>query len=241
MIEVMRSNPVIIIQARMNSTRLPGKMLMLLGMQSLLECLVTSMARVKNKASVVVATSDQAADDPIEAACRGLDCSVYRGTPNNVLARFIGAMSEANASSAVRVCGDSPFLSRLLVEEMIERHINGTQDITTNIQTRTFPKGMSVEVFERGSLERAASLAVDSSDLEHVTPVFYRHSDQFVIENIQHEPSAGDVEFSVDTKEDYQTALALRASMSRDSGEYSVSELLLMKDQQARSCGPVRL
>ncbi len=185
-----------VVQARMSSQRLPGKVLAPLAGKPALAWLLYRLASF----DVVVATSDEPSDGPVAAFCaeRGVVC--FRGPLEDVAARFAGVVERLGLDAFVRVSGDSPLLDPALVAEALELFEATRPDVATNVFPRSFPPGQSVEV-----VDAATFLAVrpefDADDREHVTRFFYRHPERFRIENFSTVPYAGP-SHALDTPED---------------------------------------
>ena len=174
----------LIILARMDSRRLPGKALKMLGNRPLLGHVIERAHRTHRVDEIVVATTDRPIDDPIAAYVRALDISLFRGPTSDVATRCLACARAHTFDRFARVCGDSPFFDPDLVAELIRLHESGHFDVATNVARRTFPTGASAEVISTDALERLVDLTHDPTDREHVTPFFYRNPDLFRIVNI---------------------------------------------------------
>lgn len=177
------SRPLVLVAARMSSSRLPGKTLMTFGDQPLLSHVVSAAAAAEGTGGVVVVTSNDPSDDPIDNWGRSNDVAVWRGDLCDVAGRMLGAAKAFGAESFVRLSGDSPMIDPSIVGFAAERFVTSTPDLVTNLHPRSFPSGQSVEVVRAATLERLLD-AVDAlpGDREHVTPVLYRHEELVQIE-----------------------------------------------------------
>jgi spore coat polysaccharide biosynthesis protein SpsF len=205
--------PGAIILARMDSARLPGKVLADLGGRPVLDH-VRSRLPAESLSAVVLATSDRAIDDPLAdyAASRGI--GLYRGSAGNVAGRFVAAAGAHGLGAAFRVNGDSPFLEpRLFREAAALFHLRGG-DLTTNLSPRTYAYGVSVELVRVAALEAALLETDDPEDREHVTRVLYRTLPAGRIVSLAPGPyapnnvSAGP-RLAIDTQDDLDTARRL--------------------------------
>lgn len=193
-----------ILQARMSSTRLPGKVLKPLLGEPMLARQIERVRRARGIDKLVVATSDDASDDPIESLCGALGVGVYRGSLTDVLGRYRGAaMRFGPADHIVRLTGDCPLADWEVIDAVLDRHLAEAADYTSNCLKLTFPKGLDVEVFKAAHLETAFHEARDPYEREHVTPFFYRHPDRFRLSNLECDPPLGDLRWTVDTPEDF--------------------------------------
>lgn len=196
-----------ILQARMSSTRLPGKVLMPLAGAPMLARQIERVRRAKSIGALVVATSDNPSDDPLVLLCRSLKVACFRGSLHDVLARYRGAARRFGPSEhVVRLTGDCPLADPDVIDAVIAHHMAEDADYTSNTQVQSFPKGLDVEVFRGALLERAFKETRDPYDREHVTPFFYRHPQWFKLANLECDPPLGDLRWTVDTPEDYAFA-----------------------------------
>ncbi len=170
MVKSDNSKVVAIIQARGKSSRLPGKILADVHGMPLLQFILQRVRRATKLDAVMVATSDQPADDPIAELCRKLDVSCYRGDETDVLARYRDAAVSVGADIIVRITGDCPFADPEIIDVAIMGfHADGF-DYFSNVMQRTYPDGLDVEVFSRATLDRTAREATLPAQREHVTP-----------------------------------------------------------------------
>src|SRR3989338_6848553 len=135
-----------IVQARMSSVRLTGKVLLPLLGKPILEYVLERVEHARSIDRIVVATSDETNDDPIYAFCQNRNVECYRGSLDNVAQRFLGVIDQHNFDAFARICADSPFLDQRIVDKTVKMFRNGNYDMVANTLTRSFPKGQSVEV-----------------------------------------------------------------------------------------------
>lgn len=198
------SNPGIIVLARLDSHRLPGKALEDVCGAPLVERVISRLSPV---APVVLATSDRAVDDQLCEFAAAKDMPFFRGPADDVLGRFAQAARAYGFDPVVRISGDSPFVDPGLVKRMVAEHMDGSTDLTTNIAPRTFPPGNSVEVLSMGAVERMNDLNLDAEDREHVTRFIYRNGDGFSIRNIVScKTYEADLALTVDEPDDLEKA-----------------------------------
>ncbi|MEZ4372061.1 MAG: NTP transferase domain-containing protein [Polyangiaceae bacterium] len=192
----------IIIQARMSSSRLPGKVLRPIAGKPLIAWLLERLEVAGLGELVWVATSDAPSDDPIVEYCSSTGRNCVRGPLDDVAARFLTVMSQRGHRAAARISGDSPLLDPTLVREAIEIFEAKSVDLVTNVNPRTYPPGQSVEVFSRSALERAYSTMEAASEREHVTPRLYSSPD-FSVRNFSSPTDLSGIRLVVDTPEDF--------------------------------------
>ena len=163
----------------MRSTRLPGKVLLplpLRGATTVLGHVVGRARQLQPGQQVVVATSDQPADDPLAAAAAALGVGVFRGDEQDVLGRFCAALAQYDAETVVRLTADNPAIDPACLRAAVAHHLAAGADYTC---TTGLPLGTNVEVINAGALRRAAAAATRPEEREHVTPYLRRHPEQF--------------------------------------------------------------
>lgn len=202
----MAPRVVAIIQARMASSRLPGKVLADLGGQPVLAWVVRRAGRTKGIGQVVVATSIAAEDDAVAAFCKEQDCACSRGSLYDVLDRYRQAAHEYDAQVIVRLTGDCPLIDPGMLEENLRTFLGAKPplDFAANRLPgeRTIPIGLDAEFCTLSALETAWREAQKPHQREHVMPFFYEHSDRFRILHIKHSQDYGHYRWTVDTPED---------------------------------------
>lgn len=227
---------VAVIQARMGSSRLPGKILKPLAGTPMLGRVVAAARGVSDIDAIVVATSDAPTDDAVVAWCAevGIDC--FRGSETDVLDRFAKAAATAEAEIAIRLTGDCPFLDPAVIAETVAlRRVTGAA-YASNVSPPTWPDGLDCEVMARDALDAAAAEADRPSDREHVTPFIRADRVRFPAVNLTCPiPGAQDRRWTVDTPEDFvrAEALALKASARAGidpSGPFRWTDLLFCDD-----------
>jgi glutamate-1-semialdehyde 2,1-aminomutase len=194
---------VAIVQARLGSTRLPGKVLKPLGMRSLIGVLLERLSKSKEIAEVLVATSATAINAPLEEHVRSLGFGCFRGDESDVLDRYLRAAAASGADVVVRVTGDCPLIDPDLVDEVVRRFKATNADYTSNTSPPTFPDGLDTEVFTYAALERAAREATEPYDREHVTP-YLRRSEGFARSVFQGDDDFSSLRWTVDELADYE-------------------------------------
>lgn len=223
-----------LIQARMGSRRLPGKALRPLAGVPMIQYLIERLERCRGLDGVLLATSDDRADDALVEFCqdRGIGC--FRGDEDDVAGRLLAAAKAQAWDAFVRVNGDSPLLDPRLIERGVELFRDGWWDLVTNVETRTFPKGQSVEVLASAALERAHAAMESPREREHVTPYFYAHPESFRIRNFSARPPRRELQLSVDTAEDLERIAAIVRAMHRPHWDYGWEEIAALADSLAR-------
>ena len=193
-----------IIQARMGSSRLPGKVLMKSeNGRPLLYHVVNQLrycAKVKN---LVIATTKNQEDDEIEKFANNNTINIFRGSEKDVLDRYFRCAKKYSFSTIVRITSDCPLIDPQIVDKVIERFFSGNYDYATNTLIRTFPIGTDVEVFSFSALERTWKNAQLPSEREHVTP-HLRNKGNFKIINVENDKNISNLRLAVDRIEDFE-------------------------------------
>jgi len=196
----------IIVQARMGSTRLPGKVMKQILDRPLLAFLIERLKRVRHAGQVVVATTTSPADLPIVEWCRDHEVDCTRGSEEDVLDRYLQTARKCQARTIVRITADCPLVDPEVIDKVIsfyESHA-GEYDYVTNCLTRTYPRGMDTEVFSMAALEQAHREGRAPSDREHVTIYLYHHEDRFRLANVTDVKDRSCYRLTVDTPEDFE-------------------------------------
>ena len=216
-----------ILQARMSSSRLPGKVMRpLLGMPMIGRQL-ERLARARRVDQLVVATSTAQSDDPLAAWCLENEILVFRGDLDDVLGRFVGAAAAFGpADHIVRLTADCPLADHRVIDDCIALHLDAEADITTNGQQRSYPDGLDVEVVRAGVLAAANREAVDPYEREHVTPFIYRRPERF---HVAHQKQAVDLSalrWTVDRPEDFDFVRAVYEALYPANPDFGSADIL---------------
>lgn len=194
-----------IIQARMGSTRLPGKILKEVNGKPLLSYQLHRLKASKLIDEIVIATTKKEQDDVIEAFCKKFSVSIFRGSESDVLKRYYEAAIKLRADVIVRITSDCPIIDPEIVDNVIHPFLESKNfDYVSNTIERTFPRGFDVEVFSFNALEEAEHNAFLDRDREHVTPYFYTNTDKFNVCNVYNDVDYSKYRFTVDTQEDFE-------------------------------------
>jgi len=192
-----------IIQCRMNSSRYPGKVLAPFLGKPLLAHIVDRIKSTKLKSSIILATSNKRADDPLEIYGKYLGIIVERGSLDDVSKRFAFVLKKHKCDAFFRVCGDSPLLSTSLFNQALSIYKKNSYDLITNVFPRTFPRGMSVELFNTETFLKYQKKISKDLDKEHLTRYFYKNSKNFKIFNLKSSKTIkSNLKFAVDEIKD---------------------------------------
>ena len=196
---------VAIVQARIGSTRLPGKIMKKINGITILEHVIQRISLSKHVDDIVIATTTKVADDVIELATGELGVKVFRGDENDVLSRYYFAAKKYSAEIIVRITSDCPLIDPFIIDKMIDIYKKNKFDIASNggsdKENRSFPRGLDTEVFSFNALESAFLSASENYQKEHVTPYIYENSQKvfFYKNNIDFSKHR----WTLDTEEDF--------------------------------------
>ncbi|MFH1265020.1 MAG: glycosyltransferase family protein [Planctomycetota bacterium] len=209
-------NVVAIIQARMGSTRLPGKVLLDLAGRTMLARVVRRVGRAALIDEVMVATADAPDDDAIVEECRRLRVPCFRGSEHDVLDRFHRAAIAHRADVVVRITADCPLIDPEVTDRVIRAFVDERPDYASNILRRTYPRGLDTEVMTAAALVRASSEAGEAYQRTHVTPYLYQHPKSFRLLSVAGVEDLSAHRWTVDSPRDLQFARAVYQRMAGD-------------------------
>lgn len=216
-----------IIQARMGSTRLPGKVLADICGKPMLGHVIDRVRKADSVDRIVVATSVDVADDAVADFCRQHGTECFRGSESDVLDRFYNAARQLKADVVVRVTGDCPFIDPEVVDKVISTFLSGNYDYVSNILRYTYPDGLDVEVFSSPALEAAWRSAVLPAEREHVTP-YIRTAGTYRLGNVENDTdlSSSNLRWSVDDSQDLEFARAVFRRLNGNGCQFGLNDVL---------------
>jgi spore coat polysaccharide biosynthesis protein SpsF len=231
---------VAIVQARMGSTRLPGKVLKDLEGETMLARVVQRLSRSTLIHEVLIATTDRAADDAIVEECRRCSVQVFRGDEDDVLDRYFRAAQLTKAEVVVRITSDCPLIDPGVTDKTIAAFLKPASlnpqgqampDYASNVVVRTYPRGLDTEVMTAHALERCWHAAIQPYERTHVTPYIYEHPGEFKILSV-----TGDADFSrhrwtVDTPEDLEFVRAIYGRL-KGRDDFREPDILALLERQ---------
>lgn len=194
---------VVVIQARMGSTRLPGKVMRKIYGKTILRHVVDRITSTKGINEIVIATTESALDDVIVNEAKAIGVNVFRGNENDVLDRYYKAASSYKADTVIRVTSDCPLIDSEILSSMISHYKSTDFDYVSNTIKRTFPRGLDAEIFSFKSLEEAFYNASSPAFREHVTPYIYNNRDDFKIYDYLNPVDYSKYRWTLDTIEDW--------------------------------------
>ncbi|OUC13624.1 MAG: acylneuraminate cytidylyltransferase [Alkalinema sp. CACIAM 70d] len=226
---------VIIVQARMTSTRLPGKVLKTVLGKPLLEYQLERLQRVSLADQIVVATTVNETDQPIVDLCVRLSIPVYRGSEEDVLARYYEAATQFAAEVIVRVTSDCPLIDPELIDRVIaqyqENHPRDSYVANFSLDRRTYPRGLDVEVFSYQALKEANQEAFEAHQREHVTPFIYQNPTRYTLAALHGDRDYSYHRWTVDTPEDFALIRLLLEELTPVHPQFSFQDVLTLLEQ----------
>ncbi len=218
----------IIIQARMASTRLPGKVLRLILHRPMLDYLIERVNFMHTPHSLIIATTTNPRDDVIESFAKTSNTLLFRGSEEDVLDRYYQTCCVYPADIIVRITSDCPLMDPVIIDHALHQFQNNRShlDYLSNTLHRTFPRGMDIEVFTFEALEIAAKEASNSYDREHVTPFLYRHPERFHLSNFTHNIDISKYRLTVDTPEDFLLISKIFEDLYPKNKKFTLEDIL---------------
>lgn len=222
-----------IIQARMGSTRLPGKVMKMLGDRTVLGHVITRCKAILSIDQIIVATTVEEEDVKICEEALRYGVAVYRGSKDHVLSRYYEAAKQANADAVVRITSDCPLLDPLISDKVIQCFLNHDYDYVSSGLSGTFPRGLDTEVFSFNSLEQTFEQATKEYEFEHVTPYIYQHQEQFKVHAFTNKLDQSKYRLTLDTDEDWRLISRIYDELYHGSVFYweDIRELLEKKPE----------
>lgn len=213
-----------IVQARIGSTRLPGKVLKPLCGKPMLWHLVNRLKHSKEINEIIIATTVLHEDDVIANFCLEHSINFSRGSSEDVLSRYYESAKKYNAEIIIRVTADCPVIDPAVVDRIIDAYLKEKVDYMSNSMVRTFPRGLDTEIFPFEILERTYNEATKEYEREHVTPYIYNHPEIFSLKSFLNSKDLSFHRWTVDTKEDFKLIEEIYNSL------FSKKEVFLLED-----------
>ena len=215
-------------QARTGSNRLPGKVLKPILGEPMIAHQIKRVLRAGMIERLVVATSDDGVDDPLEELCGDLGVGCFRGSLEDVLDRFAKAAAQFPAAHIMRLTADCPLADAALLDELAGFYLTGGFDYASNTINRTYPKGLDGEIFSLAALQEAARNARDLHEREHVTPYFHNNADRFSRGNLAGERDYSALRWTVDWPEDLELVRAVYEALHAENPDFGMADILAL-------------
>jgi spore coat polysaccharide biosynthesis protein SpsF len=219
---------VAVIEARYNSTRLPGKVLMPILGQPMLVRILQRLKLARTLDDIIVATTDSPSDDAVVEAMNRAGAHTFRGSEEDVLDRVVKAAEWANADIIVEITGDCPLIDPGLVDKLVGDFLVGGADFVSNILPHTTPRGTDVRVFRTSDLAEINRTSKDPADHEHVSLHFWEHLDKYTCRNVEMDlpDVVAEIRLTVDTEEDLALVRAIYAGLYETNPAFSLVDVL---------------
>ncbi|WP_410981719.1 cytidylyltransferase domain-containing protein [Bacillus cereus] len=223
-----------IIQARMGSTRLPGKIMKKVLDKTLLEYQIERVKKAKTIDQIIVATTTKLNDNPIIELCEQLSVPYYRGSEDDVLSRYYEAATQFSVDVVVRLTSDCPIIAPDIIDKIVSCYLEqqNIYDYISNTLTRTYPRGLDTEVMPYRILKRTHEEANEPSYREHVTAYIYNNPGKFKLLNVQHDLDESKHRWTVDTKEDFILIKKIITKLYPVNNQFSFSDILNLLKQE---------
>lgn len=216
------------IEARMDSTRLPGKVLMSLGGRPALLRIIERLRRSKYLDDVIVATTTKTHDDAIVKLCEQDLCHYYRGSEDDVLSRVLGAADAYQGDIIVEITGDCPLVDWRYVDYIIDLFFSGDYDYISNAITQSFPTGFDIQIFPTSVLQEVEKITKNPSDREHVSLYIYDHPEKYRLKNWKAKGKMflPNVWLALDTQKDYEVLAYVYEKLIPCSPDFSAEDVV---------------
>ena len=217
----------------MTSSRLPGKVLAEACGRPMLELMIERLRFVPEIDEIVIATTVNQTDDPVEALARRLGVGIWRGSEDDVLQRVLDAAKAHNADVIVETTGDCPLIDPIIVSKVIRAYREQSVDYVSNTLTLSYPDGMDTRVFATDILADVAQRTSDVIDHEHVSLYIYRHPEIYSLANVPAlaRESLPDIRLTLDTAEDLAVIRAIFESLRPKRLDFPLVEMLDFLDR----------
>jgi spore coat polysaccharide biosynthesis protein SpsF len=233
----MPANTVIVVQARMSSSRLPGKVMLPILGKSLLYRMIERLQLTTHKAQIVIATSEDESDDVIEKEAQQMNVACYRGNLNNLLDRHYKAALQTGAEIVLKIPSDCPLIDPRIIDKVLDFYFSdpGKYDYVSNLHPATFPDGNDVEIMTMSCLEKAWKEAKKILELEHTTPYIWENPEKFKIGNVLWQTGKDysmSHRFTIDYEVDYQFIKRVFEGLYDKKPDFSCDDILNLLNEK---------
>lgn len=226
---------VVTIEARMTSSRLPGKILMESCGKPLLQHMIERIKRSKKIDDVIVATTVNSDDDVVEKLCRKIGCNCFRGSEDDVLLRVLEAAKSIGADVIVETTGDCPVIDWRHIDYLVGIYASGNYDYVANNTIRSFPDGFDIRIFSTKMLEEINNMTQELDDHEHVSIYFTKHPEKYNLYNwMASAPfNRPELEITLDEYGDYQLINAVYEGLYYNNSDFTCKDVIDFLDSNS--------
>lgn len=225
---------VVIIQARMNSTRLPGKAMLKIADKTVLEHVVTRVKQSRLIDEIIIATTTKQEDDIIVEESKKIGVKSYRGSEEDVLSRYYYAAKENSADIIIRITSDCPLIDPEIIDLVINFYKENEYDIvanaSSNLSERTFPRGLDVEIFSFKQLEIAFLKANEKYQREHVTPYIYENAEK--VYYYKNDVDYSQHRWTLDTDDDYKLISKIYSELYKGVHDFYLKDIIKLFERK---------
>ncbi len=224
---------VAIVQARINSTRLPGKVMFHVSGKPLLEFLIERIKKSKKLNDLIIATGTNSDDDEIETLCKDLNVKCFRGSDNDVLLRYNDAAKFVSADVIVRLTGDNVVIDPNLIDNAITFFLNHDYDYVSTCcpLPRTYPEGYTVEIFSKDTLQKLNDTALKPSDREHVTFSLWMEPNKYNVFRLDLETDLSHYRLTMDYPSDFKVIRSLFEELYPKKPDFTLEDVISWLDK----------
>ena len=233
----MNNHILVVLQARMSSSRLPGKVMMQINNKPMIYWQIQRILEAQRVSELVVATSIDPTDDSLVDFLESNSIVVHRGSLHNVLSRYTEVAAKSPYDALIRLTGDCPLVMPELIDKMVDKFNEGEADYLSNTLEPTFPDGLDIEIVKRGVLEKLSSFRLNNNELEHVTYGVYSRPEIFKLSNFSNRVDSSLDRWTVDYQEDMDFVRAIFKEFFGRESEFSYHEVrnFLWKNPELQS------
>lgn len=221
-----------IIQARLGSSRLPGKTLADIAERPVLEHVLDRVRHIDRVGRIIIATTENPQDEPIVRFAEENRLPVYRGSEVDVLDRYYRAAAEFGVDTIVRVTPDDPLKDPEVAGKVLDHFLDERPDYASNTIEPTFPEGLDIEVFSFSALEKAWLEAALPSEREHVTPYIWKNADLFRLVSVVNDRNLSGLRWTLDYREDLEFFRAIFARLYRPGEIFLMGDVLALLERE---------
>jgi spore coat polysaccharide biosynthesis protein SpsF len=222
----MKNLNLVVLQARMSSTRLPGKVMSQINGHPMIYWEISRISKAKLVNKTVVAISDQSSDDILANYLESIHQEYIRGSLDNVLGRYVKAEENYNPSAIIRLTADCPLVMPELIDQYLEIFHKSDFDYLSNTLELSYPDGLDIEIIKPGIFKKLLEFNLSEEEKEHVTLGIYSRKDKFKTHNVSNKTNISDFRWTVDTSEDLAFVKSIYAHFESKEMNFTFEEVL---------------